>query len=112
MVRFSPDGLLLAAACNNGSVQIYNARTSSLAYVLPASHADAMPITALRFRPADAAAAKTRNVLLTGGADGFVRHWHATSGKLLSTIEEAGNQVLAVDYREDAAFFVTAGKDL
>jgi COMPASS component SWD3 len=113
VVRFSQDGLLLAAGCNDGSVRVYNAKSGGHLYTLPAevsASGEPMPITCLRFRP-NTASSKTRNVLLSGGADGVVKHWHVTSGKVLSRVAEAGNQVFAMDMRADGAFYATAGKD-
>lgn len=43
---------------------------------------DEMPVTAMRWRPQQAGS-KTMNVLVTGQADGSVRHWHVTTGKCL-----------------------------
>lgn len=42
---------------------------------------------------------------------GAIQHWHVTSGKCLHTIEEKDNQVFALDYRFDGAYFATVGKD-
>lgn len=42
---------------------------------------------------------------------GAIQHWHVTSTKCLDVIEEPDNQIYAVDYNADGAFFVTAGKD-
>lgn len=44
-------------------------------------------------------------------AYGELRHWHATSGTCLSTLHEAGNQILAVAFRADGQLFASAGLD-
>ena len=75
-----------------------------------------LPVTALRWRPEAAPSAfklsestTARNVLLVASSDGTLRHVHAGSGRVLSTIVEEGTQIYAVDYRGDARFFASAG---
>lgn len=43
---------------------------------------DDMPVTALRWRPITSNF-KTQNVLVSAQADGYLKHWHATSGRCL-----------------------------
>ena len=124
--------------CNSGNVdspsppQVYNAQNGSLVQTLVPGGNEPMPVTCLRWRPSGsattttatsasaaghggltsgAAAAKGRHVLLACGADGMIRHWHVTSGKLMSKLAEPGNQIFACDYRKDGYFFATGGKD-
>lgn len=108
-VRFSTDSTLVAAGLGNGAVRIYQAQSGRISYQLSTSD-KGLPSTAMRFRPSSASS-KTRNVLLTANADGRIQHWHVTSGKCLHTIVEPDNQVFAIDYKEDATKFATAGKD-
>eukprot|EP00736_Rhodelphis_marinus_P000940 Rmarinus@m.18196 len=108
-VRWAPDDNLLAAGCGDGCVRVYSPNSGRLVYIL-SNDLSRLPITSVRWRPTGPTA-KTRNVMLTAGADGRVCHWHVTSGKCLHTIEEEGNQVYALAYRADAAQFVTGGKD-
>jgi len=75
-----------------------------------------LPVTALRWRPEAAPSAfklsestTARNVLLVASSDGTLRHVHAGSGRVLTTIVEEGTQIYAVDYRGDARFFASAG---
>ena len=89
---------------------MYAADTGAAQYTLQPGTADALPITALRFRPGGAAS-KAKNILLAAGADGVIRHWHVSSSKCISKIVEPNNQVFAADYRKDGFFFATAGKD-
>ena len=42
---------------------------------------------------------------------GKVYHWHITSGKLINTIDEPGNEVFTVAHQEEGALFATAGLD-
>ena len=68
------------------------------------------PVTAVAFRPVPTASG-TKNLVLSGNTVGHLRMYHATSGKLLWQVEEAGNQVYAIDYRPDGRRFATGGKD-
>lgn len=106
--RFSPDGALLAAGCNDGAVRVYAAATGALTATLATPAAEPLPVTALRWRPGGGGSSR---VLLACGADGVVRHWNAASGKLLHKLAEPGNQVFAADYRRDGNVFATGGKD-
>ena len=45
-------------------------------------------------------------------ADGSIRHWHYTTGQLLSTINEPDNQINGVSYSRDGSQFVTCGSDM
>lgn len=108
VVRFSPDGKLVATGCNDGAIRVYNLRTGYVHNLNVGVHN--MPTTSLRFRPISAAS-KTKNVLLAVNADGSAQHWHITSGKCLHTISDPDNQLFCVDYRPDGALFATAGKD-
>lgn len=111
-LRFSPDGQFLAAGCGDGGIRVYNAATGRLNFTLNVGSTGqgGFPVTCLRFRPV-MEESKTRNVLLTGSADGCVQHWHVTSGKCLHTVVEDENQILALDYRPDGLKFATVGKD-
>jgi len=109
-VRFSPDGKFIAAGCGDGAIRVFNVSNGSLAYNLQGGSNVALPTTALRFRPVTPTT-RTKNVFLAANAAGAVQHWHMTSGKCLHSLEDDGNQVLALDYNDDGSNFVTAGKD-
>ena len=85
--RFDPTDKYLACGFGDGAIRIYNTQTAKTAFTL-CSHldmngmSDDMPVTALRWRP-QTATMKTANVLVAAYADGFLKHWHATSGKCL-----------------------------
>eukprot|EP00440_Ansanella_granifera_P021627 gb/GFBE01023476.1/.p1 GENE.gb/GFBE01023476.1/~~gb/GFBE01023476.1/.p1 ORF type:complete len:344 (+),score=66.54 gb/GFBE01023476.1/:1-1032(+) len=108
-VRFSPDDLYLAAACGNGLINVYNSVTGKLAFVLNAGQENRLPTTQVRWRPSQCIS-KTKNVLVSVGADGRILHWHASSGKCLHEIVEPDNQLFCVDYLSDGSQFATAGK--
>lgn len=107
-IRFSPDDQYLAAACGNGSIRVYNALTGKKAFLLNDKE-DGLPMTQVRWRPQQSLS-KTKNVLISVGADGKITHWHTSSGKCLHEIEEKGNQLFCVDYASDGSQFATAGK--
>lgn len=103
-VRFSPDDLYLAAASSNGAIHIFNTLTGKKAFVLgdASDGGGRLPTTQLRWRPQQAAS-KTRNVLVSVGADGRITHWHASSGKCLHEIREPNNQLFCLDYAPDGS---------
>jgi WD40 repeat protein len=70
-----------------------------------------LPCTAIAFRP-NHESFNTKNVFAASYADGSIRHWHTTSGKLLGTIQDNPDQTNHLTYRPDAQFFTTVGTDL
>ena len=57
---------------------------------------------------------KTANVLVAAYADGFLKHWHATSGKCLhqrQCEDNPDNQLYSIDYNTEGNLLATAGKD-
>jgi len=54
---------------------------------------------------------KTANILVTGSAEGAIRHWHSTSGKCLHQRVEEDNHVLCMDFSPDGTLLASAGKD-
>jgi COMPASS component SWD3 len=106
--------------------QCYEPSTGKTLYTLDPK--STLPTTCVRFRP-QKAASKTRYVLVSGGANGVLQHWHVTSQKCLSTIEEEDdelvlnkdgntttkrhyrNQIFTMEYNHDGTRFATAGKD-
>lgn len=113
-VRFSEDGTYVAVGCGDGHVRVWNARNGGMQSDVASDVATGdipLPVTCLRWRPSLQSSTATRNVILAAGADGSVRHIHATSGRILSSIKEAGNSIFTCDYRPDGAAFATAGRD-
>ncbi len=108
-VRFSPDSKYVAAGCGDGSVRIFNPE-GKLSYLLNAGASDSLPTTAIRFRPS-ASSSRSKNMLLTGNANGMIEHWHMTSRKRIFKTEEEDNQIYALDYCSTGDMFASAGKD-
>jgi WD40 repeat protein len=109
-VRFSPDSKLLAAGCGDGAIRVFSATDGRLVYVLQAGSSTSLPTTAIRFRPVSSSA-RTKNVLVAANAAGILQHWHITSGKCISSMQDKDNQIYAVDYNHDGTQLATAGRD-
>lgn len=116
--RFDPTDKYLACGFGDGAIRIYNTQTAKCAFTLCSyvdqyGQSDDMPVTALRWRPATANL-KTANVLVSAQADGFLKHWHATSGRCLHTRnceDNPSNQLYTIDYNSDGNLLAAAGKD-
>ena len=74
---------------------------------------DDMPVTAIRWRP-PTENLKTNNVLVAAYADGYLKHWHATSGRCLHqkrADDDADQEIYSIDYNAEGLVLATAGKD-
>jgi WD40 repeat protein len=108
-LEYSHDSRFLAAGCGDGSIRVFNS-VGRMSYLLNVGVINGLPTTCVRYRPVTNAAA-SQGVLLVGGADGVVSHWHVSSQKCMYSMEEVDNQIFAVQYRPDGEQFVTAGRD-
>ena len=116
--RFDPTDKYLACGYGDGAIRIYNTDTGKCAFTLCSlvdqfGKSDDMPVTALRWRPANNAS-KTANILVSAQADGYLKHWHATSGRCLHSRQCEDNmdqQLYTIDYNFDGSLLATAGKD-
>ena len=57
---------------------------------------------------------KTGNVIVSAQADGYLKHWHATSGRCLhqkKVEDDDENQLYTIDYNPDGSLLAVAGKD-
>ena len=80
--------------------QVFHTSTNKLQYTMGTPRDDNLPIMAVKFRPAGVDSQGARHVLLAVGADGSVRRWHVSTGRLLFDKVEKDNEVFACDYRE------------
>lgn len=64
----------------------------------------------MRWRP-QKGLSKTQNILVNSCADGTIKYWHTTSGKLIHTHKEEGNSIYCIDYNFDGTKLVTGGLD-
>ncbi|KAL4471523.1 hypothetical protein ABPG74_008416 [Tetrahymena malaccensis] len=110
-LRFDPEDTMIAAVCGDGSLKIFHLHSDQLKVKVKTGKPNInVPATCLRWRPT-AFSASTKNVIVTGGADGQLVHWHVTTGKELNRIEEKGNQINSIDYNKDGSRFITSGSD-
>lgn len=118
-VKFDPGDKYIAAGLSDGSIEIYNLFTGELSYQL--NHKEEIdafptfldvkyPVTSLRWRP-QKGLSKTQNILVNSWADGTIKYWHTTSGKLIHTHKEEGNSIYCIDYNYDGTRLVTGGHD-
>jgi COMPASS component SWD3 len=55
---------------------------------------------------------KTMNVLVSTQADGTLKHWHATSGKLLHCrLDNPDNHLFCLDFNNEGTQVAVAGRD-
>jgi WD40 repeat protein len=108
-LRYSPDSRFLAAGTGDGSIRVFNS-LGHLSYTLSVPTSNNLPTTCIRFRP-PMGHAKTKNVFIASNADGSISHWHMMSQTCLYRIEEADNQIYALDYAKNGEAFVSAGRD-
>jgi WD40 repeat protein len=110
-MKFSDNDQYLASGYGDGMTRIYNTATGKLSYSLQNFNTgDDMPVTCLAWRPTSQAL-KTANILVTGSAEGAIRHWHATSGKCLHQRIEDDNHVYTLDFNNDGTLLASAGRD-
>lgn len=100
---FNDDASLLACGYSNGHINIFdiNSKKDPIRFAV-----GEYPVTSLKWNN------KKRTTLLIGAADGYVSHWHVSSGKILNSIKEIGNSINSVDFSADYKKFVTAGNDI
>ncbi|KAL9645498.1 hypothetical protein ABK040_000564 [Willaertia magna] len=111
-VRYSPDGTLLVAGCGDGSLRVYSTKDGKQLHQWNTAikQSYSLPVTCIKFKPIGSY--NQKNIVLVAGSKGKVQHWHLTSGRCVSDIEEDNNnQVFVLDYSTDGKNFATAGKD-
>ncbi|KAL2918545.1 hypothetical protein HK105_201946 [Polyrhizophydium stewartii] len=110
-LKFSSDEAYLALASGDARISVFSMQSNTRELVLDPTLSDRVPCTSLCFRP-DAAAFKNKSILAAAYADGSIRHWHYTSGQLLSSFTEDDNQTNILVYCPDGGTFATAGSDM
>lgn len=83
---------MIAAGCADGTLKIYHLHSGNLKMDVQTSAdpKNTSPCTSMKWRPSQYSD-QTKNVLLSGSADGSVTHWHVSTGKLISQIIEPDN---------------------
>merc|ERR1712194_258728 len=111
-VRFSPDDDKVAACLDNGEIHVYGAASGKPKIVLSAKKKVAMPIMMTRGKPHVQTVGVQKSILLAVSSDGTISHWDVGGRKLLSEIEEPGNELFCIDYKSDGSQFAAAGRGL
>jgi WD40 repeat protein/transcriptional regulator with XRE-family HTH domain len=83
-VAFSPDGTLLAAACGDGYVRLWNVASRQARPALPADPGAPGGVTGVAFSP-------NGRLLASADADGTVRLWDTATGRLAGPALQAGD---------------------
>jgi eukaryotic-like serine/threonine-protein kinase len=84
-LQFSPDGMLVATASENGETIIWDVRAGDILHTLPASPGAAESVCF----------SGDGKLLITAGWEEVVRVWQVSSGKLVRELPEPGIQVAA-----------------
>jgi eukaryotic-like serine/threonine-protein kinase len=100
-VQFSPDGELLAAACGDGHVQLWNVSDWSSRHTLAAHKADA---DCVAFSP-------DSKLLASGGEDGWLRLWNVDNGALIRSIDARQKDTLTIAISSDGQTLASGGID-
>ena len=110
-LRWSPDGNYLAVGLGDGTCALYLDKANKPATIMDCRNGSdmRMPVTCIRWRPAETAEAAT-NVLLTVNAEGSATHWHATTGRSVHTTKIEGEQFHCLDYRGDGLEYAVGCK--
>lgn len=80
-VHFSPDGQLLAAGCNNGTIKLWNVHTRQCHHTLSAHRA--RPLIFLSFSP-------DGQTLISGAMDKQVKWWNVNTGECVRSQAHQG----------------------
>ncbi|HSF83360.1 MAG TPA: protein kinase [Anaerolineales bacterium] len=100
-VAFSPDGLLLGTASDDGRLMLWQVADGSLVRQIESSYGG---LTSLAFSP--------NNLLLAAGSwDGVVGLWQVNNGNLLRTLKEADYSVKDIDFSPDGKLLAAASDD-
>jgi WD40 repeat protein len=109
-IKFSQDRQYLAASGGNGTISVYSMATNSKELTLDPKMLTPLPCTAVAFRPFTSESIN-KNVIGATYADGTIRHWHATTGQLISTIQVDDVQLMHLSYNSNGSKFTTCASD-
>src|SRR5262249_5334625 len=103
-LALSPDGELLAAAGENGSIMVWRVSDTKLAWSEQLAHGQEAIVVAF---------AGTGSTLASGGADGRIKLWDAPSGQSLGWLgnKGGGESVNALDFSPDGSLLASGGQD-
>ncbi|WP_322763234.1 pentapeptide repeat-containing protein, partial [Frankia sp. Cr2] len=100
-VAFSPDGAILASACDDGTVRLWETTTGR---ELRSLTGHSGPVWSVGFSPDGA-------ILASAGDDGTVRLWETTTGEQLRTLTGHTDRVWSVGFSPDGTILASAGDD-
>ena len=100
-IAFSPDGLLLASASEDGTVQLWDPHTHQLKLPL-IGHTDSVLSAAFNF---------DGSLLASGSADNTIRLWDPNTGTLQATLRGHTDNVLSVVFSPDGSLLASASAD-
>lgn len=105
-VRWSLDGLMIAAGAADGNVIVYSSQ-GELIGSLPCYGALPCPVTSVRWRPM---LTKTKNVLVASTCEGSLYHYHITSKKIIHFSQNRMG-IMALDYSPDGSYYAIGCDD-
>jgi WD40 repeat protein len=88
-VTWSPDGMRIASASNDGTVRVWDSTTGNNPFVYRRHQGDVLPV---KWSPHNA------RLIASGGADKTVQVWDPVSGELIYTYKGHVNRVNALDW--------------
>jgi WD40 repeat protein len=97
----SPDGRLGHAACQDGTIRVWDLATGLRTHVLTGHEGPASSL----------APSLDGRFTLTAGADGTVRVWDLVTGECLRTLEGHTGQISVVRLSADSRIAVSGGED-
>jgi WD40 repeat protein len=98
-IRFSPNGKLVATASRDGTIKLWDARTTTELHTLPEGQSD----SSLGF-------SSNGNILVNGGFHQDIKFWDVASSRLILTIPEVGF-IRSLDFSPDGNTFATVDTD-
>ena len=100
-IAFSPDGLLLASASEDGTVQLWNPQTKQSKPPL-IGHTDSVSSVAFSFDGL---------LLASGSADNTIRLWDPNTGTLQATLRGHTDSVLSIAFSPDGLLLASGSAD-
>jgi WD40 repeat protein/tRNA A-37 threonylcarbamoyl transferase component Bud32 len=115
-VVYSPDGRHLATGGADGTLRVHEATTGQEVFLLrahaPVRVAAQAPDQVHHLQGTSALAySSDGRQLASGGADGTIKTWEASTGKLLGTIRAHGNAVTGVAFSPDGRLLASSSWD-
>jgi len=100
-LAFSPDGELIAAACQSDDIELWEVRTRKRRFTLEGHTA---PVQAVAF-------SGDGKLLASGGDDGTVRLWYTAAGIIKATLRGGNGYISCVAFSGDGTLVASGGKD-